>query len=1052
MVKCYYTIEPKEEAMGNWYMDSVEGEVGIDEIIERANNHEFHEWNFSPFEYHESGYEDVIDELKKYKAVDYLALEDKYKKAVEEGRTVEAEGYKQQMEKMVDDVLKIYRSKNIFPIQYFSELGVMDEIEKCIAYKAKFDGNTVSCVPGNTMFFNGTRWKAISEYKEGDKVLQYNADGTASLVDPIKYIHYKSKDPFYYSGGIGITKNHNVVWLDGDKLVLNPLEKLLIDDSISDVVIPCGAVYNNKDVAGVYKSTLTRSFWAVSQNDKSSMTDYTVLLYDGRVSLSKNCLGLCLKDRIALLNMFGLNENTMRITQQSGFSHLFQYPADTIKVLYDLCSLSFNSLNFYYDNEKSHRTYYSNTFELLEVTEDAMEKVYKEDKYCFTVPSHMLVLKSSEGKVFVTGNCGAGIGTGLCRWLFPNLFDTPSAHDLTKKDAETQYKKFLNDEYLRRAIKFCYSYKDGCPTPTSVEGGLRLVGSAPSNFRPMNAKAVYERFCPKGGTIYDYCCVDSSTEFFTGSGWKYIDEYEKGDRVLQFNEDGTGELVNPIRYISYESDDPFYEFKSEWLNSCLTGNHDIVYRISRKNSIIIDKSKSLISEVYGGRKNGKYYTSKDNYDSSRKYLYKKIKQEEILNEYFSQQIPLTFEGKGDSFMATDDELKLLAYCHNTMSLLDGDVGLFAVYIDTEQHLNKLTRLLEDMYEKNEIFEYTYGISDNKSNGYIVEFVYEKLLKYLNKGFCHINRGIPSNSYSVLNDRLYFLEKECSMKFAEYICDWYGEKYSTRSEHNSNVVQYMFVSNGCGAYIKTQKCGKGLANYVVHIGENDQVGYYKKTTSKSAMYKVINKKKKYCFEVPSHMLILRRNGKVFITGNCGFGGRMLGALSSKNNYKYVGTDPCTETMYHLHELGDYIEMVTGREDSYELHCCGSEVFRGPANSIDFAFSSPPYFNLEVYSDEPTQCYNKFPKLEEWLEGYVRATIKNIHHMLKPGHFYAVNIADFKVGGGGEVAYVDEWKRISAEEGMPLFDTVYLGVTARAGSAEQAAGELKKENIMIFKKPL
>ena len=198
-----------------------------------------------------------------------------------------------------------------------------------------------------------------------------------------------------------------------------------------------------------------------------------------------------------------------------------------------------------------------------------------------------------------------------------------------------------------------------------------------------------------------------------------------------------------------------------------------------------------------------------------------------------------------------------------------------------------------------------------------------------------------------------------------------------------------------------------------------------------------------------MLILRRKGKIFVTGNCGFGGRLLGCLSSKKNFRYVGTDPCTETMYHLHELGDYIEMVTGREDSYELHCCGSEDFRGPAESVDFAFSSPPYFDLEVYSDEETQCFNKFPELEDWLEGYVRATIKNIHHMLKRGAVYAVNIADFTVGGSKEVAYVDEWIRISTEEGMPLYDTVYLGVTARAGSAQQAAGEL---NILIFKKPL
>ena len=217
-------------------------------------------------------------------------------------------------------------------------------------------------------------------------------------------------------------------------------------------------------------------------------------------------------------------------------------------------------------------------------------------------------------------------------------------------------------------------------------------------------------------------------------------------------------------------------------------------------------------------------------------------------------------------------------------------------------------------------------------------------------------------------------------------------------------------------------------------------------------KVVYKKDKYCFEVPSHMLVLRRGGIVFVTGNCGFGGRMLGCLSSKKNFRYVGTDPCTETMYHLHELAGYIEDVTGREDSYELHCCGSEDFCGPDESIDFAFSSPPYFDLEVYSDEPTQCFNKFPTLEEWLEGYVRATIKNIYRMLRKGAVYAVNIADFTIGGSREVAYVDEWIRISTEEGMPLYDTVYLGVTARAGSAQQAAGELKKENILIFKKPL
>lgn len=183
---------------------------------------------------------------------------------------------------------------------------------------------------------------------------------------------------------------------------------------------------------------------------------------------------------------------------------------------------------------------------------------------------------------------------------------------------------------------------------------------------------------------------------------------------------------------------------------------------------------------------------------------------------------------------------------------------------------------------------------------------------------------------------------------------------------------------------------------------------------------------------------------------GFGGRMLGALSSKKNLHYIGVDPNTETMYNLHRLGMLIESVTGRENSYELHCCGAEDFKGIEESVDFAFSSPPYFELEQYCDEPTQCYNKFPELNGWLEGFVRETIRGIYRVLKPGCSYAVNIADFKNSGGEMVNYVDAWKDISEQEGMPWYSNIYLGVNARAGSKRQNKGEKKLENIMVFKK--
>lgn len=186
--------------------------------------------------------------------------------------------------------------------------------------------------------------------------------------------------------------------------------------------------------------------------------------------------------------------------------------------------------------------------------------------------------------------------------------------------------------------------------------------------------------------------------------------------------------------------------------------------------------------------------------------------------------------------------------------------------------------------------------------------------------------------------------------------------------------------------------------------------------------------------------------------CGFGGRMLGALSSKNNYQYVGTDPNVETMYHLHQLGQAIERVTGRENSYELHCVGSEYLQGTPETVEFAFASPPYFDLEVYSDSDTQSYNQFPEIDGWLEGYVRPTIQNIYKFLKPGRKYAVNIADFTIRGGERINFVDAWRDISQEEGLPYHSVVYLDIQARAGTKLQSAGMNKKENIMVFEKPL
>jgi len=179
---------------------------------------------------------------------------------------------------------------------------------------------------------------------------------------------------------------------------------------------------------------------------------------------------------------------------------------------------------------------------------------------------------------------------------------------------------------------------------------------------------------------------------------------------------------------------------------------------------------------------------------------------------------------------------------------------------------------------------------------------------------------------------------------------------------------------------------------------------------------------------------------------GFGGRLLGALSSKNKYKYIGVEPHSETYQCLNTLGKLIEKVSWRKDSFEIINGVSEDVRLDFKSVDFVFSSPPYFNLEIYSDDDTQCYNKFPKLEDWFNGYVLPTIQNSYDMLKPNSYYAVNIADFKVGSNN-VEFVERWKTLAESIGFKYVKNITMKIQKRTGRGHNKE---KQEGIFLFKK--
>lgn len=182
-------------------------------------------------------------------------------------------------------------------------------------------------------------------------------------------------------------------------------------------------------------------------------------------------------------------------------------------------------------------------------------------------------------------------------------------------------------------------------------------------------------------------------------------------------------------------------------------------------------------------------------------------------------------------------------------------------------------------------------------------------------------------------------------------------------------------------------------------------------------------------------------------SAGYGGRMLGITTSNMHYNYQCIDPNTETITNLTYLSKLIEEAVG--NTANITCAVSEEYQ--PTDIDLAFSSPPYFNLEKYSDEPTQCMVRYTTLEEWFEGYVVPTMQNIHNGLNSDGIFATNIADYKSYGNKEYKVVDKWISTAEKIGFKHISTIKMMLNTRPGVGnDKVAGREKFEGVYVFKK--
>lgn len=195
-----------------------------------------------------------------------------------------------------------------------------------------------------------------------------------------------------------------------------------------------------------------------------------------------------------------------------------------------------------------------------------------------------------------------------------------------------------------------------------------------------------------------------------------------------------------------------------------------------------------------------------------------------------------------------------------------------------------------------------------------------------------------------------------------------------------------------------------------------------------------------------------NGKYF-DFSCGWGVRMLSSM--KHGVEYYGTDPNYILCDRLEQMASDYRDVTDSDTKTYIYAQGSEVFIPELeNQIGFAFSSPPYFNLEDYKIG-NQSWREGITYDAWKENYLDKTIANIYRYLIDDGIFAINVNNFNKYNDYDI--VGDAYNLAIRNGFTFIEIVPLeNITRCSGHKEWNKGDIcwhdNNEKIMVFRKSI
>lgn len=180
-----------------------------------------------------------------------------------------------------------------------------------------------------------------------------------------------------------------------------------------------------------------------------------------------------------------------------------------------------------------------------------------------------------------------------------------------------------------------------------------------------------------------------------------------------------------------------------------------------------------------------------------------------------------------------------------------------------------------------------------------------------------------------------------------------------------------------------------------------------------------------------------------------GGGTRGFIAVRMGHTYRGVEIRPEEVQRILERQKELEIY------FDIFCADACEYDAGEETFDFAYTCPPYFDLEVYSPLDGDISN-VGDYDVFLDLLKRAC-QHVYRCLKPDSFFIMVVGNFRDKHGALRHFSGDSVRICKELGFILHDElIFWGAS---GQAYQRLGQYVAnrksvrvhESILVFKKP-